>query len=245
MSRKTKEFAQRLLEIQTASGDPAKFLQDIEDKLQAIKGEAGNDIINKGFYNREIPEFLRDAFPEIQDINGFLNLLEVFGLNRGYHNKDLFSGAYVFSDEKKSGFLMFQQPLVNPQDSIQRSHFCLLYQRDEKGNPILSLAGVNGKRILAASYEFSPDDKAYIQKSFDIGVDEEEIKGFNPVSLATILSLRHFEKEKESPLITKTMLRKALFHNWLLSPGKNLKILDRMPVLQQFAEIPQVISTKT
>jgi len=245
MSQKTKEFAQQLLGIRTPSGDLSKFLQDIEDKLQAIKGEAENDIINKGFYNREIPEFLIDHFPEIQDINGFLNLLQVFGLNRGYHNKDLFSGAYVFSDEKKSGFLMFQQPLVNPQDSIQRSHFCLLYQRDENGNPILNLAGVNGKRILAASYEFSPDDKVYIQKSLDIGVDEEEIKGFNPVSLATILSLRHFEKEKESPLITKTMLKKAPFHNWLLSPGSNLKNLEKISALQQFAKIPQRILTKT
>ncbi len=237
MSRRTQEFAQRLLEIQTASGDPAKFLQDIEDKLQAIKGEAGNDIINKGFYNREILEFLRDAFPEIQDINGFLNLLEVFGLNR-------FTDAYAFIDKEKSGFLLIQQPPINPQDSIQRSYFCLLYQRDEKGNPILSLAGVNGKRILTARYEFPPGDNLYVQKSLDIGVDEEEIKGFNPVNLAKTLSLRHFEKEKESLLITKTMLRKAPCHNWLLSPGDNLEILERIPALQQFAKIPQIIPVK-
>jgi len=245
MSKRTKEIASRLLEQKTPANDVEKFLHDIEDHLQALKFQANNSIEHRSLINKEIPDFLRDVFPEMKDFDAFLLLLEFFGLNRGRHKNDFFTDAYVFFDREKSGFLMVQQPFFRPLDSIQRSYFCLLCQRDENGDQILSLAGVNGKRILTARYEFSLNDQAYVQKSLDIGVDEEEIKGFDPVNLAKTLSLRHFEKEKESLLITETMLRKVPFHNWLLSPGSNLKILERIPALQQFAKIPRRIPTRS
>lgn len=148
--------------------DLVRFLADIAAHLKATKFEAGNTIEHRGLYGREIPEFLKDVFPEITDQVNFLAVLKIFGLKQSR-----FSDAYVFFDREKTGFIMAQQPIgIHP---VDQSHFCLLYQiKGKNKTPVVNIAGVYQGRILTAIYRFQPESGQYIRRCLDIGVNQDE-----------------------------------------------------------------------
>jgi len=232
MSQRTEKIAQQLLEKQTGSGDLTTFLNDIEEYLKAIKNEVKNTISHKGLANKEIPEFLRDVFPEIEKFDQLLDLLKIFGLNIRHD-------AYVFFDQEKSGFLMTQQPLLSPLDSIQRSYFCLLSQTNEKGDQILTFSGINGERILTADYVYSKQQKAYERQRLNIGIDSHEEKQFSPTNPSIKIKPRYLISHK---IITKTMLKKASLHD-LYIDFSNQPVSTNLKSLQIFQNIPLRIAT--
>ncbi|MCR4312919.1 MAG: hypothetical protein NUV58_01595 [Candidatus Roizmanbacteria bacterium] len=216
---RTKEEIEKIASDLLKNRDPANdisiFLQDIETYLHALKFEANDSIGHYGLNNKEIPEFLRDVFPEIKDINGFLTILSIFGFNRGLFNKDFFTDAYVFFDIKKSGFIIAQQPL-GQLNTLENSEFSLMYQRNKKGNPVLTLSGVNDGLLLGAKYEHSPSEKQYVLVNLDISVESE----------------KHLSSTQRG-IFTKKMLKKANIKKHM--PG--------LQSLQEFKKIPQQIPT--
>ena len=226
---RTKEEIEKIASDLLKNRDPANdisiFLQDIETYLHALKFEANDSIGHYGLNNKEIPEFLRDVFPEIKDINGFLTILSIFGFNRGLFNKDFFTDAYVFFDIKKSGFIIAQQPL-GQLNTLENSEFSLMYQRNKKGNPVLTLSGVNDGLLLGAKYEHSPSEKQYVLASLDIinvGGTEINHQTDNAVKSETT----------QRGIFTKKMLKKANIKKHM--PG--------LQSLQEFKKIPQQIPT--
>lgn len=209
------KIASDLLKNRDPANDISIFLQDIETYLHALKFEANDSIGHYDLNNKEIPEFLRDVFPEIKDINGFLAMLSIFGFNRDLFNKDFFPDAYVFFDKKKSGFIIVQQPR-GQLNTLEDSEFSLMYQRNEKGNPVLTLSGVNDGLLLGAKYEHSPSEKQYVLVNLDINAESE----------------KHLSSTQRG-IFTKKMLKKANIKKHM--PG--------LQSLQEFKKIPQQIPT--
>ena len=110
---------------------------------------------------------------------------------------------------------MVQQPL-GQLNTLENSEFSLMYQRNEKGNPVLTLSGVNDGLLLGTKYVHSPSEKQYVLANLDINVES-----------AKLLS------STQRGIFTKRMLKKANIKKHV--PG--------LQSLQEFKKIPQQIPT--
>lgn len=203
---------------------------DIRRKVPKSDGNGLVDYFRLG--STEVLDFFKDTFSEIENMEEFFSLLQVFGFNRGLLKNGFFSEALIYFPKDKPGGFIFVQP-ATPK-SIGESEFCLMSQRNRAGNPVISITGVKDKRILSARYQFEPKH-GYVQTDLDIGVGKHElgnlIKG--PVS-STQYRLEY------KPLITPAMLKKAPLHDWIIRLG-NKPVPHDIESLKKFAAIPQRI----
>ena len=215
------------------------FIRDIDIHIKAIKYQGGNSIDHCGFSNQEIPEFITDVFPEIVDINGFLSVLEIFGLDRNplKIKKDFFTDLFVLFDKKKSGFIMVQESFGL--NSFQKSNFCLMYQRGKDENPVINIAGVNNGRILTTEYVYSKEKNEYSRKKLSIGIDSEEERQFIPPSNLIKIKPRYLVSHA---IITDRMLKKAPFHESYID-FRDQPVFTNLEQLNKLSNIPQNIAT--
>jgi|GEM_PF-3411359 len=239
MSERTKIIAAEILRQPQKNADfnLDNFLGAVDTRLKNLRDPDVNSIEHRGLYNKEITQFLKNVFPEIENFEEFMALLGVFGFKGGF-----FSDLHIFYDKNAPGFLIAQLSRSAPLDSVQRSSFCLLCEPKKDGGQVLTIAGVNDKRILMANYQSSPSENAYEQTGLSVGVSQEEIKNFSSQDLSQI-HLSSVRTILKPPLITQAMIKKTPNYDWLLSLDGNQQILETTPSLQKFRQIPQRIAT--
>jgi len=200
------------------------------------------------FGGKETVNFFKDNFPEIEDMKGFLSLLQNFGFNAGPLNNGLLSDALVYFYKKQpGGFIYVQSADIK---KIEDSQFCLMCQRNPDGTKLLDIAGIYSDknagnhegRIISARYKYEPKENAYIQTELDIAVGKEELPNYLPQQPIPE-NMYDFDSTKLSPLITAKMLTKASQHDYILSLGRK-EIPPDGPYQISRIEIPQKITTK-
>lgn len=239
--RRTKQIARKVLEHYASFDNIASFIHSVDDDLnmrRKVPKSDGNGLVDYfRLGSTEVLDFFKDAFPEIENIEGFFSLLQTFGFNRGLSKNGFFSEALIYFPKDKPGGFIFVQP-ATPKN-IGESEFCLMSQRNRAGNPVIKITGVKDKRILAAEYKFNPLKHSFVQTHLDIGVGQNELESL--IDQQPITATQY--KLENKPLITQAMLKRAPLHEYILSLG-NKPVPCGIETLQKFAAIPQRIPTQ-
>ena len=145
------------------------FLHEVEGRLAHLRDKS-ETIDYKGLYGRPIIDRLVGETGLRED--ELKKLLSAFGIST--RTRIPMSELFVFSEiGKPTGFFAFQQP-IGEFSTIEKATGTIASYYEKDDSQVIKIAGINNKRIYAASYIKQPQGDSYELTDLDVGIDQFE-----------------------------------------------------------------------